>query len=72
VTISDLDDDHVPVDADRLMNMASVDEWVAGYQSVRHFATEAHKTITRQHYQIQALKAEIEKLKQENKYQLKC
>jgi len=54
------------------MNMASVDEWVAGYQSVRHFATEAHKTITRQHYQIQALKAEIEKLKQENKYQLKC
>ncbi len=59
--IPGLDDNHIPVDADRLMNMDSVDEWLAGYQSVKHFANAAHTTITAQHYEIQALKAQIEK-----------
>jgi len=60
-----LDDNHIPVDAERLMNMGSVDEWLSSYQSVKHFANAAHTTITAQHYKIQELKAEVFALREE-------
>jgi hypothetical protein len=70
VKIPNLDDNHIPVDAERLMNMAEVDErimnlnqWMATFQSPMQLAKTAHKQIAAQHYEIQALKAQLDQLR---------